>query len=121
MPRTVDVDAERVAGATDYKIKDRVWRAEEPSIDTFKQVLEIAPLPPAPGGTADDDRRATIAGLDSILPQLQLLLTDPDNPEVHPSADDLSTLSVRRANALLQEILGEGPGATSSRGGGQTQ
>lgn len=117
MPKTVNVDEERVAGAIDYVIKARKWRAEEPSIDVFKQVLAMSPPPPAEGTSPEDQQQQTIDAMDSLLPQLIVLLADPDDPSVHPTEDDLSTLSVKRAGKMLGEILGEGPAATATGGG----
>jgi hypothetical protein len=119
MPKTVNVDEERVAGAIDYVIKGRKWRAEEPSIDLFKQVLAMSPPPPPPGSSPEDEKQQTIDAMDTLLPQLIVLLADPEDPDTHPTEEDLSTLSVKRAGKMLGEILGEGPAATT--GGGTTR
>jgi hypothetical protein len=116
VPRRIDVDAQVAEGAIDFTVRGRTWRAPEPDIDTFKAVLMMAP--PAPDAEADDEtsRQASADAMDTLVPQLALLLIDPETGE-HPPNEALAHLSVKRMGAMLAEILGEGPAAPVRAGG----
>lgn len=123
MPRLVDVDAQAAEGATIYTIGGRMWYAAEPSLDTFKEVLAAAPdgtsKVDAEGKPIAPTREETNTSLDSMLPQLQLLLVEWDKETntataAVPDAEFLQkNLSVKRAGTILREILGEGEGVTA--------
>lgn len=123
MPKIVDVDAQAAEGAIIYRIGGRLWYAAEPVLDTFKGVLQAGPDPAdLPKAGEQPGSEQTIRSLESMLPQLVLLLVAWDEeggrvvePEERPTPEFLTAnLSVRRASGILREVLGEEGGAAAS-------
>jgi hypothetical protein len=135
-PRRVDVDAEAAAGAIHYVIGATDWIAPEPDNEKVRQVLVLdeeaekraqqriaewkaarekdpQALPPSTASQLTDDSLV-------LFQQVSLLLHryEPDTgaqwPDKHPDAVWLmgqegvpGVLSVKRAMAIVKEVLGE--------------
>lgn len=102
-----DADEKANEGSLEVTIGGKKFIAQEPTLSVMKRLAEAAPK-----STPEDDKEKSESermseGIDSIFPQLEILLRDMET-NLPPDREFIEEhLSMRRAGEMIQALMGE--------------
>lgn len=102
MPREFNADEKAKEATLRVTIGGKVFLAEEPTLATMKKVAERVPK----GKRDEDDPDALEKDIDSVFPQLEVLLKGEDDGKPPTKKHVEEHLTMRRAGELIRELMG---------------